>query len=167
MIFVTVGTQLAFDRLIRAIDSIAPGLSHPVFAQIGRGATAPQNVESRGILTPQDFEQRLSQCSLVVGHAGIGTLMAAARLRKPMIMFPRRAALGEHRSDHQTETARVFAERSGYYLAQTHSELATQIGRGDLEPAQVSANPSVADLREGLRSFIADAARSRGLFPSQ
>ena len=40
MIFVTVGSMFAFDRLVRAMDEhVAAGRIHgPVFAQIGAGA---------------------------------------------------------------------------------------------------------------------------------
>lgn len=35
MIFVTVGMQLAFERLIAAMDALAPTLGMPVIAQTG------------------------------------------------------------------------------------------------------------------------------------
>ncbi|MGO7205561.1 glucuronosyltransferase, partial [Rhizobium ruizarguesonis] len=43
MILVTVGTQLPFDRLVKAVDTFATELSKPVLAQIGRGSYTPQN----------------------------------------------------------------------------------------------------------------------------
>ena len=163
MIFVTVGTQLSFKRLINAIDVLAPGLGAPVFAQIGRGAPAPANIEHRHILAPADFERTLERCSLVIGHAGIGTLMAAARHHKPMIIFPRRAALGEHRSDHQDETARVFAARHGYYRADCEADLSAHLNRGDLLPATAPVTPSVEDLTDALRLYIGAVPARPGL----
>lgn len=37
MILATVGMQLGFDRLIKAMDALAPGLGQPVIAQVGKG----------------------------------------------------------------------------------------------------------------------------------
>ena len=48
MIFMTVGTQFPFDRLVRAVDE-AVGMeliTDHIFAQIGKNATVPRNFES-------------------------------------------------------------------------------------------------------------------------
>ena len=53
MIFVTVGTQLAFDRLIGAVDAWAartPGSD--VFAQTGPGTYTPRHIEYAAFISP-------------------------------------------------------------------------------------------------------------------
>ena len=64
----------------------------------------------------------------VVAHAGIGTILGALELGKPTVVMPRRAALGEHRNDHQLATARRFSG-PGIAVALDEHELAAELGR--------------------------------------
>ena len=46
MIFITVGTDLPFDRMIRALDDWAGASGRrDIFAQIGEGGWEPKNIE--------------------------------------------------------------------------------------------------------------------------
>lgn len=47
MIFVTVGTQLPFDRLIEMVDEAAPELDQEIFAQTGSGKYIPKTLNIR------------------------------------------------------------------------------------------------------------------------
>ena len=95
MILVTTGTQLPFDRLIMAIDELAPSLNEPVFAQIGVSGYRPRNIEWTAKLHPAQFDERMRAASLVVSHAGIGTILRAKRYGKPIILFPRQVIHGD------------------------------------------------------------------------
>lgn len=117
MILVTVGTQLGFDRLISAIDALAPNLPAPVVAQVGSGSYVPKYMEARALIAPADFEDLARASQMIVGHAGTGTILMAARFEKPLVMLPRQASLGEHRNDHQIATANAFATRAGVFVA--------------------------------------------------
>ena len=139
VIFVTVGTQLAFDRLLDAMDALAEGLDEPVIAQTiatGAGRRWP-HMEVRRQLDPAAFETLFAEARLVVGHAGIGTVLTAKRLRRPLIIVPRRHGLGEHRNDHQLATARHLAGRKGLYVAWDIAEIVGFLGEtmrmGDAE----------------------------------
>lgn len=113
MIFATVGTQLPFPRLIDALDALAADLSEPVIAQCGPQPGSWRHLEPRPHLTPGEYETLFAQARLVVAHAGIGTILSAKRLGKPLVILPRRHALGEHRNDHQLATAREVAAQTG------------------------------------------------------
>ncbi|MEO1220884.1 MAG: glycosyltransferase, partial [Pseudomonadota bacterium] len=113
MILVTVGMQLGFDRLIKAMDDLAPNLGIEVIAQIGRGEYQPQNMESRISIAPAEFAKLVERCRLIVAHAGIGTVLTAQRFQKPILLMPRRYDHGEHRNDHQVATVRHLQGRSG------------------------------------------------------
>ena len=127
MILLTVGMQLGFDRLVGAMDALAPGLAMPVIAQTGKGAYAPRHMEARARIAAAEFEELAGRAALIVAHAGIGTVLTAQRLHKPIVLFPRRAALGEHRNDHQVATARELQGRSGIVVAFDEAELAPAI----------------------------------------
>lgn len=123
MILLTVGTQLPFDRLVAIVDGLAATLAEPVFAQVGRGGYHPKNMEWRSYVDPVEFESYIARCTLLISHAGIGTLVMAQKHGKPMILFPRRAILDEHRNDHQLATVRALNGRSGVRIAYDEDDL--------------------------------------------
>ncbi|MGB3209083.1 MAG: glycosyltransferase [Desulforhopalus sp.] len=108
MIFVTVGEQLPFDRLIRAVDNWAIDSNEIVFAQIGSSKIKPRNIKCENFLEPVEFKNKFESAELVIAHAGMGTIITALELQKPIIVVPRRAELGEHRNNHQLATAEKF-----------------------------------------------------------
>ena len=58
-IFVTVGTQLPFDRLIAAIDSWAgKNAQADIFAQVGDGGMHPFNLKSQPRLSMKEFARQ-------------------------------------------------------------------------------------------------------------
>ncbi|WP_172122694.1 MULTISPECIES: glycosyltransferase [unclassified Devosia] len=146
MILVTVGTQLPFDRLVAAVDELAPSLGVPVFGQVGRAAHLPSNMEWAPLLASDEFARRFAAASTIVAHAGIGTVLMAQRWRKPIILVPRRAGLGEHRNDHQLATCSELEGRPGIYVARQTAELADLLG----QPLLPSGNEDDADNRQGL-----------------
>lgn len=143
MILVTVGTQLGFDRLIGIMDDIAPHLPTPVVAQIGAGSFVPHNMQYHRMLEPGRFIELVENARVIVGHAGIGTVLAAEKYRKPLIVFPRSAGLGEHRNDHQHATASALTKRQGVCVATDREELEQALRRGLRSelPLPVGPNP--------------------------
>lgn len=155
MIVVTVGMQLGFDRLIEAMDALAPSLGMPVIAQTGKGTYRPQNMEARIKIAPAEFEQLVSKARLIVSHAGIGTVLTAARCAKPILLMPRRADLGEHRNDHQRATVAKLAGRPGILVAADQSELSMRIAEGlALSDWAAVQSPTARQLHQALAAFI-------------
>ena len=112
MIFVTVGTQLPFDRLVRAVDSWARKHVHSaVLAQIGKSEYKPTHIRWVRTMRPDEFRDAVRQAELVVAHAGIGTLLTALEYGKQAVIVPRMAKLGEQRNDHQLATAHKLDKR--------------------------------------------------------
>ena len=105
MIFATTGTQLAFPRLMAALNGLAPDLGEEIIAQAGPDPAPYPALQIAATLTPAQYEDTVTRARLIVAHAGIGTILTARRHAKPLILVPRKAALGEHRNDHQWATA--------------------------------------------------------------
>lgn len=155
MILVTVGTQLPFDRLVEAMDEIAVTLDEPVVAQIGVTSYVPRHIDWKASLTPAEFDAAISRARLLVSHAGTGSILAAQRHAIPVILMPRRAALGEHRNDHQLATVAGLAHRPGLHVANDTEELAALVRRHNLEPAQdASVLSSRQTLIGNLQAFL-------------
>lgn len=155
MIFLTVGTQLPFDRLTAAVDRLAPLLRQDVFAQIGRATYVPRNFPAAINMAPPEFEQRFAAAGLIVAHAGIGTVLKAQQHGKPLILFPRRAAHGEHRNDHQLATCAQLRGKPGVYIADTEAELEGLLLRDDLRPAAAATEaPARTAFIDNLRRYF-------------
>jgi len=126
MIFVTVGTQMPFDRLIGYIDTWSNPYKTKVFCQIGCGQPPVHHAWVK-FLTDTEFYNHAQSAQLIVSHAGIGTLITASRYRKRIILVPRLSELKEHRNNHQLATARAFKNRNWIDVVDServlHSEL--------------------------------------------
>jgi len=160
VILATVGTQLPFPRLIQALDQLAPRLGEPVIAQTGTTDPGLRNIQQHSNLAPRQFDELFKTARTVVAHAGIGTVLAAKKYRKPIILFPRRATFGEHRNDHQLATAEQLTGRSGVHVAWTIEELEALLLAGDLAAPQAdAASPELDLLHNTLRTFLRGQAR--------
>jgi UDP-N-acetylglucosamine transferase subunit ALG13 len=154
MILATVGTQLPFPRLLTALDDIAGRHGLRVFAQTADAHLKLIHIDYRDHLTPSEFRERSALASLLVGHAGIGTVLTARKLQKPLVIFPRRADLGEHRNDHQLATAKALQNVEGIYVAWTETDLEALLTLEDLKPASLGFSQRREDLIQHLRSFV-------------
>lgn len=169
-IFVTVGTQLPFDRLIRAIDDWAGGNDVDAFAQIGPSQYQPRNMRWTGFITPTDCRMRVLEAQLIVAHAGMGSILTAMECAKPIIIMPRRAELGEHRNDHQVATARKFSEMSlpGVTVAMDESDLVVRLGNLWASPLPGALGGRASDeLLTEISQFLTSVSVGRGRVPRE
>jgi exopolysaccharide biosynthesis glucuronosyltransferase PssE len=156
VILVTVGTELPFDRLVKAVDHWAAmrGRSD-VFAQIGDGAWEPAHFPFRDFMEPTEFSEHLRSADLIVAHAGMGTILSALHYGKPLLVMPRRADLGEQRNDHQLATAERLLEMGKINVAFDEQELLHKLDRLDKLAAGTRIGPAAGgELLAALRQFI-------------
>ncbi|KAF6134595.1 hypothetical protein GIB67_025710 [Kingdonia uniflora] len=119
VVFVTVGTT-CFDALVKAVDNpivkqqlSAKGYSH-LLIQIGRGSYIPIKSEGEdGCLVVDYFTfsssiaDNIRSASLVISHAGSGSIFETVRLGKPLIVVVNEDLM----DNHQSELAEELAER--------------------------------------------------------
>ncbi|KAF3329890.1 aspartate--tRNA ligase [Carex littledalei] len=140
-VFVTVGTT-SFDKLVEAVDS-APvkealfrrGFSH-LQIQIGRGTYLPSKVSGQeGCLEVDYFTfspsiaDHLKAASLVISHAGSGSIFETLRLNKPLVVVVNEDLM----DNHQAELAEELANRKHLFFARGPHLLAKTIESMDLE----------------------------------
>ena len=117
MIFLTVGTQFPFDRLVKAVDKAAGtnGFDEQIIAQIGESSYYPENFEASPSVEKAVFDRHFNEADSVISHAGMGTITMALEQRKPLLVMPRLKKYGEVVNDHQLAIATKF-EQLGYLL---------------------------------------------------
>lgn len=114
MIFVTLGTQkFQFNRLLKYIDEKKKSgeINEEVFAQIGNSDYIPTNYKFKDFLNKDEFEDYIKKADLVITHSGVGTIISAININKPVIVVPRLAKFGEHVDDHQLQIAESFSKK--------------------------------------------------------
>jgi len=155
VIFLTVGTQLPFDRLVAAVDDWAGLARAAVFAQTGAGAYRPRHCEFAEYLPPAHADELFRAADLIVSHAGMGSILTALKYRKRILILPRRASLGEHRNDHQLATARWLGKKPGVFVAEEADDITRLLSAREIlgggEAISDHADPA---LLARLRNFV-------------
>jgi UDP-N-acetylglucosamine transferase subunit ALG13 len=156
MIFVTVGTDLPFDRMMRVVDRwVFETGRRDVFAQIGEGAWVPRHMPSAPFLEPGEFKRRFEEASVIIAHAGMGTILSALHHAKPILIMPKKASLGEQRNEHQIATARHMMGMGKVHVAFDEVELREKLDAIDaLAPRGTIGSVASESLLQGLREFI-------------
>ena len=140
--------------MMMALDDIAGRHKLEVFAQTCDEAFKPKHIVAKANLHPDEFASAFKMASVVVAHAGIGTILSAKQYGKPLILMPRKASLGEHRNEHQAATVQQMRGRKGLYVADDIEQLETLLFRTDIQPADNEPSASRASLVAFLRDFV-------------
>ncbi len=158
MIFITIGLQYPFDRLIKAIDQIAPQLNdNTIIAQIAKYNYRPSNMEVLPFISPSEFRDYLKKTDLIVGHAGMGTILSALEFNKPIIVMPRLTKYGEMTTEHQLATAKKMGELNYVHTANNEEELQQKlltIKQEGLKPLHKINKYASKQLLQSINAFI-------------
>ncbi|CAD5169904.1 uncharacterized protein LOC135673071 [Musa acuminata AAA Group] len=125
MVFVTVGTT-CFDALVKAVDSqqVREELSRKGYTdlliQMGRGSYMPSKVSGEDEPLTVDYftfspsiADYLKSASLIISHAGSGSIFETLCLGKPLIVVVNEELM----DNHQSELAEELAERKHLFYA--------------------------------------------------
>jgi UDP-N-acetylglucosamine transferase subunit ALG13 len=156
MIFVTVGSQMPFDRLIRAVDEWAAARGRSdVFAQIGSTDFLPKSISARAFMDPTEFRKCFETADFIVAHAGMGSIITALECGKPIIIMPRRGHLNETRNDHQVAMVRHLSKHGRVIGAMNEEELVNKLDNlgNPKEMDRISPHAS-AVLISTIRNFV-------------
>jgi UDP-N-acetylglucosamine transferase subunit ALG13 len=156
MIFVTVGAQMPFDRLIEAVDRWAEKFGRSdVIAQTGDGAYHPRHIQHVRQMEPTVFRATMVAADFIVAHAGMGSILTALEIGKPILVMPRRGNLMETRNDHQVATAQKLSTFGRVSVAMDEHELPEQLQQmGTIEAAEQIGPFASPSLLRALRNYI-------------
>ncbi len=151
MIFVTVGWQYGFDRLIIKMDQIAGKIDERVIMQISSTKHKPNNAQYfRFVESDTRILEYMRGARLIVSHAGVGSILTASSLGKPMIIVPRLKKFGEAIDDHQLEIAEAMSEK-GMLVVYDVGDLDAYVQKDKLEGCHCMKNPLLV---ENLKRII-------------
>lgn len=159
MIFVTVGSQIPFDRMMEAIDLWASeNKNKRIFAQTGLKSYQPKYFHWVPKMEFSDYKNKINEAKVIIAHAGMGTIITAITHRKPIVIMPRRAKFNEHRNDHQYDTANALKNMPGVHIAWDEQDLKTTLDRLDylIRPKVSSLEPDDS-LINCVKDFLEDA----------
>ena len=124
VIFVVTGTQAPFDRLLSIIDKWAINQdTYCIVAQMANSEMNFTNMTCYDYLEPDIFNEYFNNAAVIIGHAGMGTIISALENEKKLVVFPRLVKYNEHRNDHQLHTAKGFDKLGLINVAYTENEL--------------------------------------------
>ena len=86
MILVTLGTQdKKFDRLLKAIDKEIENknIKEKVIVQAGYTKYKSKNMEIFDLTTPEELDNLVKKCSLLITHGGVGSILTGIKNNKP------------------------------------------------------------------------------------
>jgi UDP-N-acetylglucosamine transferase subunit ALG13 len=157
VIFVTVGTQLPFERLVGAVNDWAARVDPrpDVLAQVGSGRIDYPSLRCVRSLDGVRYGEVIAAARLVVAHAGTGSILTALDRGVPVIIMPRDHRRSEHRDDHQSQTARQLEKMGLVAVAWSESHLPDLI---DAELARSGegrqARQRSTELVDYIRSYL-------------
>lgn len=113
MILVTLGTQdKSFVRLLKEVDrQIELGnIKDKVVVQAGFTKYSSPNMEIFDLIDRDKFNDLMSECSLLITHGGVGSILTGLKNNKKVIAVPRLSKYDEHVNDHQIQIIERFSE---------------------------------------------------------
>jgi len=159
MIFLTVGSQLPFDRLTKSVDawsSANPNIE--VFGQIGRSTYIPRYMKYSETLNPLEYQSMIDACEIIISHVGMGTIISALDLGKPLLVMPRRAENGEVRNNHQFSTIKFVKQYKLIEIANDESEISDLLDKMIVRYKSVAMGPEhlevSPELVDKINNFI-------------
>ena len=118
MILVTLGTQdKRFERLIKQVEDCVKNktINEEVIVQAGYTEYQSKYLKIIDYVSHSDFEKYINDCSLLITHGGVGSIMNGLNKNKKVIVCPRLSKYKEHTNDHQLDIVNEFAKQ-GYII---------------------------------------------------
>jgi beta-1,4-N-acetylglucosaminyltransferase len=149
--FVTVGNATQpFPRLLRAIVEHAERLPQPVTIQYGNNDFSCNTCQAVAFMNMEQFAQTLTAATVVVMHAGVGSIIHALRVGKVPVVVPRLAKYRELIDDHQLEIAQSLEGDGKVILVLDVEKLESAVQEALARQADLERRPAVQPRLIGL-----------------
>ncbi|KMJ55901.1 PssE/Cps14G family polysaccharide biosynthesis glycosyltransferase [Alkalihalophilus lindianensis] len=118
MIFVVLGThELPFTRLLEEVERLQQSgvITEKIVVQLGHTPYESQSMKLIPFMSYDEMDQNFEEASLIITHAGTGSIITGVKKGKKVIALARRAEFNEHNDDHQVEIVEQFTH-AGHIL---------------------------------------------------
>ena len=82
-----------------------------------------KNITVFNMLKPEEMKKYIINSSIVITHAGVGTIMECIEHNKDIIVLPRKEENGEHVNNHQEEIAFEMEKNGLLYKVDTYKKM--------------------------------------------
>lgn len=154
MIFVTLGTQdKKFQRLLDAVEKL--NVHEKIIAQIGSTDFESNKMELHKFISKDEFDNYMKEASVIITHAGVGTIIEGLKLHKKMIVAARKKEYKEHVNNHQEQILKLFS-KDGYILALDNFNDLEKLINKDFTPKIFKSNNKIFNdnLNKEISSLI-------------
>lgn len=106
MIFITLGTQACdLSRCMRMVEEWVRkyNIEETIVAQTGYTCYKPKGIHCFDFVLEEKYQQYINDASIIISHAGTGSLFSSIKRNKKVIAVARLQKFGEMIDDHQTE----------------------------------------------------------------
>lgn len=106
-LFLTVGVQLPFDRLVKVVSSL-----NNIFEVRGQVGDTNLSLTSnyKKFINEDEYNENVRWADAIVAHAGMGSVLTGIEYSKKIFLLPRLSRYGEHRNDHQLDTVHYLGK---------------------------------------------------------
>lgn len=118
-----------FDRLIKAVGEISKQSKEKFLVQTGNSNVQPKNCDYRKFFTPTELEKKIQESSLVITHAGAGSIINSLKNKKHTIVVPREKKFNEHVNDHQIDLAQALYKEKKVVMCRDVKKLQEKINK--------------------------------------
>jgi len=144
------------DRLVVSVDRfIAENSDFSCAGQIGHSSIRCKSITTYNLLKEDEFRIHAKNAQIHISHAGMGNILLAAELHKPIIILARLPELGEVVNNHQVDTLNAFSSKPFIFPVQHESEIGEAIYRAK----EFSFKDSDWSKREQLCEAVGDYVR--------
>jgi UDP-N-acetylglucosamine:LPS N-acetylglucosamine transferase len=152
-IFVSVGTA-PFDRLISDINDLTDEFDYKFVIQTANSKIIPKKNIYANFFDYENMKELMNNCSIVICHSGVGTIMMALESGKPLILYPRKKKNGEVGDDHQVEISEYLVKKERAYLAEDYATLVDSIQAILKMDLPLSSPNSSNEFISGVRNIL-------------
>ena len=157
-VFLTVGSQLPMDRLVGAVEKVITHKSYiSCIAPVGESKLELERMVAFNTLSEDKFIEYAKNSDLLISHAGMGNILLAEELQKPILVLARSAKFDESVNDHQKDT--LLGLSSKHFIFQMESENDVEKGLHwfkSWKPKRIDV-PERTQLINSLRRYILSA----------
>lgn len=154
-LFFSAGSLLPMDRLLIALNNfVIENKGYSCTGQIGNSQLTIDAFYTQKKFEEKEFNKHFKSADVIISHAGMGNILLAEELKKPIIVMPRRPDLNEAINSHQLHTVKGFTNKDTIYIVNDESELKAAIEWAKAWSPQKNAKIERVKLINAINAFI-------------